>query len=125
MYRPGNGMSDTKFKPGHSGNPKGRGKGTPNKKTVEFMQMLEEKGFDPGAAYVELFQKQMQLYEEKRKQNPKHKISQGVLLNQASQTLNNICQYVYPRKKAVEHTGEVGVKTFADFMAASKGHGSK
>lgn len=115
-------MAKHKFKPGESGNPKGRAKGSVNKKTVEFMQMLEQKGFDPGAAYVELYQKQMRLYEEKRKQNPKHVATQASLLSQASVSLNNICQYVYPRKKAVEHTGEVGIKTFADFIAAAKGH---
>lgn len=86
------------------------------------MTMLAEKGFDPGAAYIELFQKQMKLYDEKRKNFPHHIATQGALLSQASQSLNNICQYVYPRKKAIEHTGEVNMKSFADFMAAAKGH---
>lgn len=84
--------------------------------------MLEEKGFDPGETYVELFQKQMQLYEIRRKKSPHNISGAAALLSDASQSLNNICQYVYPRKKAIEHSGEVGVKTFADFMAAAKGH---
>lgn len=84
--------------------------------------MLEEKGFDPGAALVELYQKQMGLFEDFRKRHPNRlTMEAGELLAKAGTTLNNICQYVYPKKKAIEHSGEVGVKTFADFMAAAKG----
>jgi competence protein ComGC len=115
-------MAKHKFKPGESGNPNGRPKGSVSKKTKEFMLMLEEKGFDPGQAYVELFQKQMELYDIRREKNPANISGANEILSAASHTLNNICQFVYPRKKAIEHSGEVGVKTFADFMAAAKGH---
>lgn len=114
--------SSTTLKPGERPPGAGRPKGTPNKKTKEFQLMLEEKGFDPGAAMVELYQKQMGLFEEFRKRNPNRNVPTAAgLLADASVTLNNICQYVYPKKKAIEHSGEVGVKTFADFMAAAKG----
>lgn len=115
-------MGDTKFKAGVARPANsGRKPGTPNKKTKEFMLMLEEKGFDPGEAYVELYHKQMELYELRRKKNPKNISGACAVLADAGISLNNICQYVYPKKKAIEHTGEVGVKTFADFMAAAKG----
>lgn len=85
------------------------------------MTMLEAKGFDPGEAYVNLYLEQMKLYELRRKTNRKNISGAATILAEAGVSLNNICQYVYPKKKAIEHTGEVGVKTFADFMAAAKG----
>ncbi len=112
------------YKPGQSGNPHGRPKGSVNRKTQEFMTMLEQKGFDPGEAYVDLFFKQLELYNIRREKNPANISGASEILTAAGQTLNNICQFVYPKKKAIEHTGEVGVKTFADFIAASKGKGS-
>lgn len=115
-------MGDTKFKAGAARAPTaGRKAGTPNKKTKEFMLMLEEKGFDPGEAYVELYHKQMELFDLRRSKNPKNVSGAAEILSDAGVSLNNICQYVYPKKKAIEHSGEVGVKTFADFMAAAKG----
>ena len=114
-------MAKHLFKPGQSGNPKGKAKGTPNKKTKEFMLMLEERGFDPGQAYVDLYFEQMKLFEEFRKLHKTRNLPTAAgFLADASVTLNNICQYVYPKKKAIEHSGEVGVKTFADFMAAAQ-----
>lgn len=110
------------FKPGQTKTPgSGRKAGVPNKKTAEFMLMLEEKGFDPGAAYVELFQEQMRMYNEVQKAKRRAPTAGQSILADASATLNNICQFVYPKKKAIEHSGEVGVKTFADFMALAKG----
>ena len=107
----------TAFKPG---TPKpassGRKKGTPNKKTLEFQLILQNNNFEPGEEFIYLYREQMKIFQQ-RKQDEN---LSGMLeaLSYAAQTLNNICQYVYPKKKAIEHTGEIGVKTFADFMAA-------
>jgi hypothetical protein len=108
------------FKPGDK-RPEGAGRkaGTPNKKTLEFQEILARNNFDPGQALVEIYQEQMKLFELMRKNRPYALTPASVLLEKAQTTVNNICQYVYPRKKAIEHTGEVGVKTFADFIAAS------
>ena len=110
-------MADTKFKPGQPRPAKaGRKPGTPNKKTLEFQAMLEANGFDPGAEYLRLYREQMRIFEHRKR----HRNAAGALeaLTTAGVSLNNICQFVYPKKKAIEHTGEVGVKTFADFIAA-------
>lgn len=107
----------TAFKPG---TPKpansGRKKGTPNKKTLEFQIILQNNNFEPGEEFIYLYREQMKIFEQRKKDER----FDGALeaLSDAAQTLNNICQYVYPKKKAIEHTGEVGVKTFADFVAA-------
>ncbi len=112
-------MADTKWKPGK---PKtgGRQKGTPNKKTQEFLVMLEKNNFDPGEEYVALYRKQMAIYNHRIKPVHGRANLAGALiaLADASTSLNNICQFVYPKKKAIEHSGEVGVRTFADFIAA-------
>ncbi len=84
--------------------------------------MLEANNFDPGQAYVNLFKEQMKLYELRRTKTPHNIAGASEILASASTSLNNICQYVYPKKKAIEHSGEVGVKTFADFMLAAKGN---
>ncbi len=122
-------MAKHLFKPGEPRPANaGRKKGTPNKKTQEFMAMLENNNFDPGEEMVALFQKQMAIYEARMNQKNAKAIGRPnlagalVALGDASTTLNNICQYAYPKKKAIEHSGEVGVRTFADFMAAAKGH---
>lgn len=108
-----------KWKPGERPEGAGRPKGTPNKKTVEFLQIMQEQDFVPGEEFIKLYRRQMKIYELRRKN--KNIPGMVEVLSNASTTLNNICQYVYPKKKAVEHTGEVGVRTFSDFMAAAKG----
>ncbi len=116
------------FKAGHARLPgAGRAKGTPNKKTLEFQAMLEREDFDPGAEMVRVYRAQMAIYEErntgiradgvKRARNVE---GAKAALADASHTINNIAGFVFPRKKAVEHTGDAsGLRTFADFMAAA------
>ncbi len=109
-------MSDPKFKPGK---PKtgGRQKGTPNKKTREFMLLLEEENFEPGAALIHCYKEAMKLYDRRRE----HRAFGAAVdaLKLASGIAEDIAQFAYPKKKAIEHSGEVGVKTFADFIAAA------
>ena len=40
-------------------------------------------------------------------------------LNAMIKIADNRAQFAYPKKRAIEHTGEIGVKTFADFVAAA------
>jgi hypothetical protein len=109
--------SSTTFQPGHTLKG-GRPKGIPNRKTVEFLQILEANNFNPGQALIDIYQKQMAIYELRNKS--KNKGGALEALADAEKTVNDICQYVYPRKKAIEHSGDVTIRTFADFMAAAK-----
>ena len=111
------------WKPGVRPPGAGRPKGTPNKKTLEFQALLEKKNFSPGEALIKIFHEQMAIFEHRKKM--RNFTGALIALDNAQTTANNICQYVYPKKKAVEHTGEVGIKTFADFIAAGSNPESK
>ena len=111
--------SSTSFKPGQPRPANaGRKKGTPNKKTVAFQQLLEKHNFDPGEELIYVYNETKSLY----KMHRKKKSYQSALdaLENMQTTADKICQFVYPKKKAIEHTGEVNVKTFADFVAAAE-----
>lgn len=95
----------------------GRKKGSPNKKTVEFLTILEEKNFSPGEELIYVYQEAKKLYQWRKKNR---NISGAVTcLDTMATTADKICQFVYPKKKAVEHTGEVGILSFADLVAAA------
>jgi hypothetical protein len=64
----------------------GRKKGTPNRKTQTLLDKCEEKGIDPFAALLEL--SQMAEREETR-----------------LGALKEICSYLYPKRKSLEHSG--------------------
>jgi hypothetical protein len=110
--------SRTTLKPGERPPGAGRKKGTPNKKSLEFQQILEAHNFNPGEALIHIYKEQMLIFDERKK--TKNKSGALEALSDAEKTVNDICQYVYPKKKAIEHSGELGVRTFADFMAAAK-----
>lgn len=117
-------MADTKFK---AGQPRpanaGRKKGTPNKRTVEFLELLEKHDFAPGEEMIYCYREMIKLFNYRKVRG---NIAGAVdTLKKAEEILNDICQYVYPRKKAVEHSGEVGVKTFADFIASGSEEGDE
>lgn len=65
----------------------GRKKGTPNKKAVELMAICEEEGIDPFRALVRL----------SRDGDTELKFA----------ALKEVCQYIYPKRKALEHSGEI------------------
>lgn len=96
----------------------GRKKGSVNKKTKEFMHMLEVNNFDPGEAMLHCYKEAMKLYERRREHRAFGPAVDALKL--ASGIADGISQFAYPKKRAIEHTGEVGVKTFADFMLAAK-----
>lgn len=97
----------------------GRKPGTPNKKTVEFIQLLEKHSYDPGEELIYCYRKMKKLFQMRaRKGNLSGALS---AIESAASVANDIAQFVYPRKKAIEHTGELNVKTFADFIEAGLG----
>jgi hypothetical protein len=110
-------MADTRFKPGQPRSPNaGRKAGTPNKKTQEFMAMLQQHNFDPGEELIYCYRRARAIFEFRKKKGNLSGALQA--LEAAADIAGDIAQYTYPKKKAIEHSGEVGVKTFSDFIAA-------
>lgn len=70
------------------GHPKygGRTKGTPNKKTQSLFDKCEAHGFDPFEALLEMAQENI---------DPQIKLG----------ALKEVCSYLYPKRKAIEHSG--------------------
>jgi hypothetical protein len=83
-------QADGKFAKGVSGNPAGPKVGTKKAKTVLIEQKLEDLDFDPIRAMVELYR------EEDCPQAVKAKLD------------SEIAGYVFPKRKAVEHSGAIG-----------------
>lgn len=96
----------------------GRKKGTPNKKTVELMQVLEKNNFDPGEELIYLYREARKIFEFRKKNS--NLVGALSAMDRMIEVAEDIAQYVYPKKKAIEHSGEVGVRTFADFMASAE-----
>jgi hypothetical protein len=65
----------------------GRAKGTPNKKTQLVQQQMEDLGFDPIESMIEICNQAM--------------TDKNYAL--AGQMAKELAQYVYPKRKAVEH----------------------
>jgi len=65
----------------------GRGKGTPNKKTLLVHEQMEQLGFDPIESMIEISKQAM--------------ADKNYAL--AGQMAKELAQYVYPKRKAVEH----------------------
>jgi len=65
----------------------GRTKGTPNKKTQLVQQQMEDLGFDPIESMIEICNQAM--------------TDKNYAL--AGQMAKELAQYVYPKRKAVEH----------------------
>jgi len=66
----------------------GRKRGTPNKKTVAVQEQMEQLGFDPIESMIEICNQAMS--------------DKNYAL--AGQMAKELAQYVYPKRKAVEHT---------------------
>lgn len=72
----------------------GRIKGTPNRKTRIIMDKLKELKIDPIEEMVKLYQEAGQKPEIKTK------------------LMSELAQYIYPKRKAIEHTGQIDQKHF-------------
>ena len=68
----------------------GRTKGTPNKKTQIIQQQMEDLGFDPIESMIEISRLAMA--------NKDYSL--------AGQIAKELAQYIYPKRKAVEHVTE-------------------
>jgi CMP-2-keto-3-deoxyoctulosonic acid synthetase len=66
----------------------GRKRGTPNKQTKMLMDICEEEGIDPFRAMIKAAS---------RISHPKDQVD----------AYEKICQYIYPKRKAIEHTANV------------------
>lgn len=94
----------------------GRKKGVPNKKTAELLETLAKHDFDPGEALIHCYQEARKIFDYRKKNN--NLAGALVALDRMETCASDLAQYVFPKKKAIEHSGEVGVRTFADFIAA-------
>jgi len=83
-------QADGKFKPGVSGNPAGAPKGYKKLKTKLVEAKLEELGYDPIMAMVELA---------KDKRTP---------IPVKAKLASELAGFVYPKRKAVEYSGSDG-----------------
>lgn len=75
-------MGFEKGKPRHPNS--GRKKGTPNKVTQSLMQIVEESGIDPFKRLLELTQS----------------LDERIAVKACAE----VCSYVYPKRKAIEHS---------------------
>ena len=66
----------------------GRKRGTPNKKTIAVQEQMEQLGFDPIESMIEISKQAM---------SDKNYVLAG-------QMAKELAQYIYPKRKAVEHT---------------------
>lgn len=96
----------------------GRKKGVPNKKTAELMETIAKLNFDPAEALVYCYKEAQKIFDYRKKRN--NLAGALVALDRMETCASDLAQYVFPKKKAIEHSGEVGVKTFADFIAAGE-----
>lgn len=67
----------------------GRKKGTPNKSTQDLMEICEQEGIEPFRAMVRLAAKEKDEWKQ-------------------FDLLKEIAQYLYPKRKAIEHSGKDG-----------------
>lgn len=66
----------------------GRKKGTPNKSTLSLEQKCIEKGIDPFELLLEY-------------------VTEPCPMELRFKALQEICSYLYPKRKAIEHSGEI------------------
>lgn len=68
----------------------GRGKGIPNRRTQSLLDKCESRGIDPFDALLELAEES---------KDPGMRLA----------ALKEICQYIYPKRKALEHSGSLEI----------------
>lgn len=100
----------------------GRKKGQPNKDRFNLAERAKELGVDPFEILLRFAAgdwKSLGYAFAEDPQSGKHTIDPSVRSKAASEA----CQYLYPKKKSIEHSGEIGlpdhVKTAADWVAGA------
>lgn len=96
----------------------GRKKGTLNRKTAEVMEVMKAHNFDPAQALIYCHDEAKKIFEYRKKKG--NLVGALIALDRMESPAAELAQYIYPKKKAIEHSGEVGVRTFADFIAAGE-----
>jgi hypothetical protein len=103
----------------------GRKKGTPNKVTADIIQTLKDAGHEPAAEHIKLFKEALRVYKLKQKRRGNEWGGAG-FLDLAVKANGDLMKYVYPTRKAVEHTGANGgpieFKTYHDIVKALGGN---
>jgi len=97
----------------------GRKKGTPNKRTQEIAEIFAAQNFNPAEGMAYCFNEAIKLYKHRKERRSGYGASNA--LGVAAKIANDAAQYVYPKRKAIEHTGKDGEKlmtTLADFIGA-------
>jgi len=100
----------------------GRKKGTPNKRTLDLIQTLQEKGFDPAAKLVEITLMAEQEFLNLKDRTLKERDTASRHLATASRNCTELMKFVYPQRKAVDITAEGDsnvFKTLAEAFATS------
>lgn len=87
-----------KFQPGHKKRG-GRKKGTPNKRTRELMEILEEGGFCPVRALLQDREKALDCFAKLRAKKP---YEANMYLKLAQDAAKDVMQYVYPKRKSID-----------------------
>ena len=91
----------------------GRQKGTPNKRTVRAQELAEELGCDPLRVLMAIVQNDWEFLGYSSPEVTKVLKDGGTIvvdrieLDQRLQAAKEACQYLYPKLKAVEHSGSI------------------
>ncbi len=100
------------FKPGQKRPPSaGRKKGTPNSKTLELSELISKFGCQPGEVLARVARGERIMALAYANKETGEFVEHEVMptLDQMIQADKELTQYVYPKRKAVEHSGEIGL----------------
>jgi hypothetical protein len=117
------------------GSPKtgGRKKATPNKKTQDLIDILESKGYSPAAELIRIaaiaekeYDRSAEIFDAiqdariAKKLIPLSESTAPTYLKIMQSSASDMMNYVYPKRKAVELTGEGGKDLFTSFTDLMK-----
>lgn len=95
--------------------------GSPKASPLRFdlLEILRAKGFEPAAALVEVHQLARAQYAARLKKSANGFGAQGYL-DIARSSATDLMEFIYPKRKAVELTGQDGVDLFQSFTDLMK-----
>lgn len=76
----------------------GRPKGVPNKRTVAFFETIQEAGFDPAKAMLDVYE------DAKKSLDYCNREERPIYLKLAFDAAKEIASYCYPKLKSIEHS---------------------
>lgn len=80
----------------------GRPKGSLNKRTQEFLDILNDNGFEPAQSAIDCYDKAIENYQECCKK-PHGKNLAAKFLKMATDIALDLCSYSYAKIKSIEH----------------------